>query len=64
LGYVDGGRAPVVPWTRYYRGACAHGTFMALLEPPATVVEVVTADCPSCGTVELTTREPRMPGRT
>lgn len=60
----DDGRAPVVPWNRYYRGACAHGTFMALLEVPATAAEELTATCPVCGPVALTTREPRLPGRT
>jgi hypothetical protein len=63
VGVADDGRA-AAPWDRYYRGACAPGTFMALLEYPATVGEEVTADCPRCGRVVMTTTEPRLPGRT
>jgi len=59
----DNGAAPEVPWTRYYRGSCAHGTFMALLERPAAAVDTVTTTCPLCGPVVLTTREPRLDER-
>jgi hypothetical protein len=43
---------------RMFRGACAHGTYWALLHAEAATVEHTSASCPFCGLVELTSLDP------
>lgn len=49
------GAAPTAD--RMFRGACAHGTYWALLHDQAATVTHTTATCPMCGLVELATVE-------